>query len=387
VHHNAITDQGRSIDNRHRMCCAVRLDSDGGAALHHNLIGRARQSACGNAGRRVDAHHNELHIDSHAINSFGIAVKDDSRVHHNWVFGCGDNAVGLVTTGGCAHVELFGNYVWLQAHSLAAYFGHLSMRPMESAGYSIMSGTRITWGCRDVDYHHNVILVTAREGGFVRGTFFYNDHQVHQARCRDSLIIALAEDELSHGWGAVAGVGNETRGQVELFPFTGNTIVSNFACFNMQDPYGVAVGYLFADNLFVRVGQRPDFATVRARCIRPSQGHILRDNRYATGAELEHVLLGPDDEFRVEWTCKVRTTAGAEVAVRAATGEAVFAGHADAAGELDLVLVHYHQRGRQRRRLAPYTLHVTSAGRSLTRCIEALASPVWAELDPDEPAA
>ena len=240
VHHNTIADEGRLIRNRHRMCCAIRLASVGNGHLHHNLVVRTRQSALGNTGQGVHVHHNELHIDSHSINSFGIAVKDGSRVHDNRIFGCGDNAVGMVTTGGCRDVELHDNYIWLQAHDISEYLRHLNLKEMESSPYSIMSGVRITWG-------------------------------------------------------AIAGVGIETRGEVQPLVLSGNTIVSNFACFNMQDTYGVAINYHFMGNTFVRVGTRAGFATVRAREIRPSKGHVLCDNEWVGGADLDHVLLGPED--------------------------------------------------------------------------------------------
>jgi len=318
-------------------------------------------------------HHNELHLDSHSINAFGIAVKDHSRVHDNWIFGCGDNVVGMATTGGCRDVELFGNYIWLQAHSLAAHLPHLNTKEMESAEYSIMSGVRITWGCSHVQYHHNTILVTAREGGFVRGTFLYNDPNVHDSCCRDSLIIALAEDELSHGWGAVGGVGMEARGPVEPFPFTGNTIASNFACINLQDPYGVSVNYHFIGNTFVRIGRRPGFATVRARQIRPSRGHVFLDNRCLDGADLDHVLLGPEDEFEVQWTCELRVPDQAAVTVIAATGTPVFSGAADAQGRIRLPLTWYRQEGPGRTFYTPYRVRIEGSDGSRDREIAARA--------------
>lgn len=370
LHHCRTVDEGRLIRNRHRMCCAIRLASVGDGHLHHNLVARTRQSALGNTGHGVHVHNNELHIDSHSINSFGIAVKDGSRVHDNRIFGWGDNAVGMVTTGGCRDVELYDNYIWLQAHDITEYLRHLNTKEMESAPYSIMSGVRITWGANEVTYRNNTILVTAREGGLVRGTFLYNEPKVHDCTFRDNLVVALAEDERSHCWGAIAGVGNETRGQVEPMLFSGNTIVSNFACFNLQDTYGVAINYHFVGNRFVRVGTRPGFATIRAREIRPSKGHVFRDNEWVDGADLDHLLLGPEDEFEVQQTRAVTVPPGAEVVVSDETGRQVWAGTADAEGMVRVPVTRFRQVGGERTRVGPYRVVARRGGEETDVVVE-----------------
>jgi len=354
VHHCRLADEGRLIRNRHRMCCALRLGSVGDGQVHHVLVARTRQSALGNTGLGAHVHHNELHIDSHSINSFGIAVKDNSRVHGNRIFGCGDNAVGLATTGGCRDIDLYDNYIWLQAHDIAGYLRHLSTKEMESAPYSIMSGVRITWGANEVTYRDNTILVTAREGGLVRGTFLTNCPKVHGCAFRDNLVIALAEDERTHCWGAVAGVGIETRGEVEPLLFEGNTIASNFACFNMQDTYGVGTNYHFVRNRFVRIGTRPGFATIRARQIRPSKGHVFLDNEWVDGADLDHLLLGPEDEFEVRETRELEVMPGAQVDVADSEGRPVWSGRADEAGRVRVALTRFRQKGEERVLAGPY---------------------------------
>jgi len=369
IHHNVVEDQGRLIVNRHQMCSAIRLGSEQGGALINNLVKRARQSALGNAGARVEIAHNELNIDSHSINSFGIGVKDDSTVHHNRIFGCGDNVVGMATTGGCKNVQLYENYIWLQAHDISAYQPYLNDKEMESSDYSIMSGVRITWGANDIDYHHNVVLTTAREGGYVRGTFLYNDNNVHGCRFRDSLVVAIAEDEQSHGWGAIAGVGNETRGPTEPLLFSGNTIVSNFANFNMQDSYGVAVNYHFIGNTFVKVGDRADYATIRAREVRPSKEHIFLNNGFGGGAGYDQLAIGPEDEFTAQWSCEPRGSVGALVVIEDADGQQVFAGEIPDAGWLSVPLTWFRQEGDRRIEAGPYTVTITDGGETARRTV------------------
>lgn len=369
IHHNVVEDQGRLIVNRHQMCSAIRLGSQEGGAILNNLVKRARQSALGNAGARAEIAHNELNIDSHSINSFGIGVKDDSIVHHNRIFGCGDNVVGMATTGGCKNIQLYENYIWLQAHDISAYQPYLNDKEMESSEYSIMSGVRITWGANDVDYHHNVILTTAREGGYVRGTFLYNDADVHGCKFRDSLVVAIAEDEQSHGWGAIAGVGNETRGQVEPLLFYGNTVVSNFANFNMQDSYGVSVNYRFVGNTFVKVGDRPDYATIRAREVRPSKEHVFLNNLFSEGAGYDQLDIGSEDEFTVQWACEPSGSAGALVIIEDADGHRVFSGEMPDAGWLSVPLLWFRQEGNRRIEAGPYTVTITDRGETSHRSV------------------
>ena len=358
IHHNVIEDRGRRIDNRHKMCCAIRLTSEEGGAIFNNLVKRARQSALGNAGKNVHIHHNELHIDSHSINSFGIGAKDGCLVHDNRVFGCGDNVVALATTGGCEHVELYGNYIWLHAHDISAYLPDLNTREMESSDVSVMSGVRITWGCDDVDYHDNVVLVTAREGGLIRGTFLFNDANAHNARFRDNLVVAIAEDEDTHGWGAIAGVGNEMRGPTEPMLFAGNTIVSNFTHFSMQDTYGVSINYRFVGNTFVRVGDRSDYATIRAREVRPSREHVFLDNHFEGGAGYDRCAIGEEDEFTVQWALEVRAAPGASVSIRDASGREPFSGDVGEEGRLVVPLVYYRQEGSRREERGPYAVTI-----------------------------
>ena len=362
VHDNVVEDLGKSIDNRHQMCAGVRLNGAQGGAVFGNLVRRARQAALGNLGKGLDVHDNELHIDSYSINSFGIGIKDDSIVHGNRIFGCGDNVVALATTGGCRNIELYDNYIWLQAHDLGEYQADLNTKEMESSPYSIMSGVRITWGCEDVDYRNNTILVTAREGGKVRGTFLYNDPGVHRATFRHNLVMAIAEDEVSDAWGAIGGVGNETRGPVEPMLFGGNTIVSNFANFNMQDTYGVSINYRFVGNTFVRVGERPDYATIRAREVRPSRGHMFLNSRFEGGAGYELIDIGAEDEFTVQWLYELEAPAGARVTILDAHGSQAFDGESGEEGKVSVPLTHFHQKGPERELKTPYTVTVVADG-------------------------
>ena len=426
IHHCVVDDGGNRISDRHQQCGAIKLASPGGGKLYNNLVKRARQGALPSAGTNVEVAHNELHIDSHSINSFGIGVKDGSDVHDNRIFGRGDNVIGIGTTGGCDKVKLHDNYIWLQAHDISAYKQDLNTKEMESSEYSIMSGVRITWGSKSVDYYKNVILVTAREGGKVRGTFFSADEASRGALFRDNLVIALCEDDKSDGWGAVAGVGTASRGPVVPIEFVNNTLVSNFANFNMQDDYGTSNNYRFVGNTFVKVGDRPDYATIRARRSSgyPSTGHVLLDSVFEGGAGYDRntardanqinaawlltlsgqagaevsiknedgktvytgkltkegsvsVPLNDElqvmtkmDDFTVQWTLTISAPAGADVSIKDKDGNDAFTGKIGDDGKLAVPLTEFKQNGRTKTVMTPHSVTVTKDGKTATKSVE-----------------
>jgi len=369
MHHNVVDDRGKRISNRHRKCSAIKLATPGGGKLTNNLVRRARQCAFGSVGAKAVVAHNEAHIDSYSINSFGIDIKSGSEVHHNRIFGCGDNVVGLVTTGGCDDAKLHDNYLWLHAHDIAEYKKDLSTKGMESSDYSIMSGARETWGCKSVNYFNNVILVTARDGGKVRGTFLFADEKSSGVLFRDNLVVAIAENEKSDGWGAIAGVGTARRGDPIPIDFRNNTVVSNFANFNMQDSYGVSNNYRFVGNKFVRVGDRADYATIRARRGYKSIGHVFLDSEFEGGASYDKSTARNVDGYTVQWTLSLVTAGGAQVVIKDANGEEVYRGTAPADGKLSVPLTQYRFAGGKRTAATPHMVTVTSAGKTEARTV------------------
>ena len=369
LHHCVVEDRGNLIANRHQQCAAIKFASPGGGKLYNNLVKRARQGALASVGQNTEVAHNEVHIDSHSINSFGIGPKDGCDVHHNRIFGCGDNVVAISTTGGCDKVKVHDNYIWLQAHDIAAYKQDLNTKDMESSEYSIMSGVRETWGSKDVDYSKNVILVTAREGGKVRGTFFFADQQSAGVVFRDNLVIALCEDDRSDGLGAIGGVGTGGRGAVIPIDFTGNTIVSNVANFNLQDSYGSSNNYRFAGNTFVKVGDRKDYRTIRSRAGYPSKGHVFTDTVFEGGAGFDSSSARGVDGFEVRWTLTLTGPAGADVSIKDAEGNAAFAGKLGDDGKLAVPLAQFKQAGGKRVDATPHAVTVTKDGKTATKTV------------------
>ena len=370
IHHNVVEDRGRLISNRHRQNKAITLAGTGGKA-YNNLVKRSRHVGIGGGATNAEFFGNEVHIDSSGINGGGIGAKANSEIHHNRVFGCGNNVVAFATTGGAtsANVKIHDNYVWLHAHDITEYHKFLNKKAMESAEYSIMSGARITWGCENPLYHDNVFLMTARDGGKIRGTFFYADPSARGAVFRDNLVIAIAENEKSDGWGAVGGVGSRRKGEPRRILFQNNTLVSNFANFNLQDTYGASQNYDFVGNTFVKVGDRADYATIRAVRGYPSTGHVFTDTTFEGGASFDAARVRNTDDFTVRWTLTIAAPSGAAVSVKDANNREVFTGKVPADGKLAVPLVQYDRKGTEKTVVTPHTVTVTLGGRTVTKTV------------------
>ena len=138
VHHNVVEDLGRFVANRHDLVSAIKLNTPSGGKLYNNLVKRARHCALVDVGENSEVYNNELHIESYAINSFGIhldtwnSVENNTAVHDNKIFGCGDNVVGISSLG-VSNVEIYQNYIWLQAHDLTEIYPYLNPDPNESS--------------------------------------------------------------------------------------------------------------------------------------------------------------------------------------------------------------------------------------------------------------
>ncbi|MCK5742682.1 MAG: hypothetical protein KAH48_10720, partial [Chlorobi bacterium] len=314
-HHNIIDDRGKYIIDRHQQVSGIKAVSPGGGKFYNNLLRRVRQSGFGSVGKKCEVHNNEINIESYSINSFAIGIKDSSKVYDNKIFGCGNNAYGVASTS-CEDVEIYNNYIRLHAHDLTRYKPFLNPKDMESAEISTMSAVRMTWGGDRISYHDNIILTTAREGGITRGTFFYASPDIKDCSFENNLVLAIAEDEETTSWGAIGGVGANS---VESLPilFKNNTIVSNFTNYSMKDTYGYSNNYIFENNLFVKIGDRDDYATIRSNEGHASRGAVFIDSEFEGGAGFHTANMSDysSDNFTVKWTLTVEGKTGAEISI------------------------------------------------------------------------
>jgi len=319
------------------------MNSPGRGKLNNNLIRRARQTALA-LGKKSEAYHNEIHIDSYSINSFGVGAKDTSKVYGNKIFGCGDNTCAIATTGGTTDTEVFDNYIWLQAHSLEDYLPWLNPEEMESTTTSTMSAIRVTWGGNRINYHDNTILVTSREGGIVRGSWLYSDNNTYDIKCENNLIIALSEDDTTNGWGAIGGVGNHSHDNAPPITFTDNTIVSNFTNYSLKDTYGYSMNYLFINNTFVKIGNRDDYYTINSHEGYSSKGAVLIDSKFEGGAGYDKIYMSEysEDEFTVKWTLHILAPDGTVLTIKNNNLDS-FNDTVKSDNKLDLVLTEFKQ--------------------------------------------
>jgi len=357
IHHNIVTDSGKYIINRHQQVTAIKMNSPGGGLLYNNLIKRARQTGLA-LGTKSKAYHNEIHIDSYSINSFGIGAKDTSKVYANKIFGCGDNTCAIATTGGTTDTEVFDNYIWLQAHSLDDYKPFLNPKEMEATDVSTMSAIRVTWGGLRINYHNNIILVTGREGGILRGSWLYSDNNTKDIKCENNLIIALAEDDSTKGWGAIGGVGNHSHSDAPPITFNNNTVVSNFINYSMKDTYGYSMNYLFTNNTFVKVGDRADYTTINSHEGYSSKGAVFIDTKFEGGAGFNNIYMSnySEDEFTVKWTLLINSPQGTEIRIKDKDDNDVVNTVIDESRQFKTVLTEFKQVQDNRLYSSPYAI-------------------------------
>ena len=360
VHHNVINDLGKLIADRHQTVSALK-GIEAASSVHHNLVQRSRQCGImsGAEPRGTEVHHNEVHIDSYSINSFALGLKHHSKAHHNRIFGCGSNCVAFGTTGGCDGVEVFENYVRLYGRDIADRKEDLNTKEMESTDVSVMSGPRVTWGCKSVDYHDNVILVTGSDGSMIRGTFLFTEANSPGVRFHNNVVAAIALDEKTTRSGAIAMVG---KGKPDAAPmlFENNLIISNFANVNGGDSYGVGNNCRFVGNTFRRVGDRKDYFTIRHLRSYPSTGHVFVNSKFEAGAGYDAVSIRDCDQFAVGWTLTVKTAPGATVTIKDRDGKEVFSGKASAEGTAAAEVIEYSRSGSRKTPFTPHSVVVRS---------------------------
>ena len=166
-------------------------------------------------------------------------------------------------------------------------------------------------------------------------------------------------------------MGTARRGKPIPIEFRNNTIVSNFANFNMQDSYGVANNYRFVGNKFVKVGERADYATIRARSGYASTGHVFRDSTFEGGAGYDKSTARRNvDGFTVQWTLTISTTPDAKVSIKDKNDKVVFSGNVPAEGKIAVPLTQYIRQGDGITPVTPHTVTVLKDGKTVSKTVE-----------------
>jgi len=332
VHHCVMEDLGTHITNRHQAISTI--DGNGWGDYHHNLVKLTRQQGLMAA---VNAHHNEVYINSYATNSFGIVPSPKAGrpvdVGHNKIIGLGEHPVGIAMFGVFAPGStVHDNRVEVKC-----------TRSGQEYGYTGSACFRTTWGADNLDVSRNTFIALAGlDGGKVAKArtlwvglpnFRPKDSnaEVRDARgvFRDNLIVARGEP------GATAGaICVVCLNQSPNLIFLNNTVVSTWGNVLLSDSYGDADGYpKFVGNTFQREGQAQDYFTIRQEYSgRPATGVFL-GNQCRDGADLEQPKLLDKGQIAMADLVEVavkepggQALAGAKVTIRDASGATLFDG-------------------------------------------------------------
>jgi len=360
AHHNVAVDHGGVILNRSVAPSAIVATAN----THHNLVKRARQWGI-SPPDNSDIYNNEVYIQSRATNSYGIFGyrKSNCRFYGNRIFGTGYLVNGIGTVSNCTDVEVFDNLVHLRA-----------TKPIDCWGeYGPHSGAyccRVTWGGDNIQYHDNVMVTYGRDGGMVRGTWFYTQASTTNLFFRDNVVKAVLENMASDIQGAIVVAGD---GDWDVPPqvYENNRIISNFANVRLGESYGTGCNTRFYDNTFVREGPgRTDYRTIQCGYGGPTKNHEFYDSAFEGGASYDeytfHGSGAADSEFYVGWTLTVETEPFADVTITDGDSTLVYEDQADGSGIAVARLIEYRQGYAGKSYHTPHTVTATKGAASDT---------------------
>ncbi|MEX0774813.1 MAG: hypothetical protein WD042_03760 [Phycisphaeraceae bacterium] len=374
VHHNVILDCGEELTNRHQGVFAIKA----GGSPHHNLIKRTRQNGiAGTSNAKVN--YNEIYVDSCSTNSFGINFykSTKSEAQGNRIFGRGYLAIGIGTVSeGVADIKVADNFIHLQAHAPDTRWNEYGA---QSGAY----GLRVTWGGKNIEYSHNVVVTKARDGGMARGIWFCPGQAIENVVFRDNTIKTLQDDKSSK-WGAIV-ISGEDSPEVKPGLFINNTVIADFCHVRLAEEYGTGNNARFVGNRFIRAGNNAAYATIRCGFWTPdSTGSVFLDTICEPpegGADLNKVVWEGTGkrEYGIAWTLTVKTSPGAAVTILDKNQKETFRGAAGADGVAKAELVGRMQRPDGPEDLTPFAVTVVKDGQSTSKQVT-LTQPATLEV-------
>ena len=365
VHHNVVLDRGGDVDDRHTSPKAIKSGGD----LHHNLVKRHRQIAY-SPSNSTDEYNNEIYVDSCATNGAGIMYykTTNASAYGNRIFGTGYLMIGISTvSSGIADVMVHDNFIHLQA-----------TRPDDRwPEYGAQSGAyccRITWGGDNIQYYDNTMVTYGRDGGMVRGTWFYAQPSIVDCVYRDNTLKAVLENMTSDIQGCIVHVGGGGDPNAAPIVYDGNRLISNFCNARMgEDYYGAGCNAEFYDNTFVKEGPaRPDYRTIGVGYgTFRSSGHKFFDSVFEGGASYDEVRFDGSGirDFRVGWTLTVETEAYADIEIRDLSNSLVYTGQSDGNGLDSTLLYEYMEQSSGRTYETPHSVKVTKGVDTVTESV------------------
>lgn len=408
IHHNVFNDLGSGLDtvlDRDNMVKSIKI---GGSnySIHHNLMKRSRHAGMvqpnGSPGEIFD---NEIYIESWCTNGYAIwfdGGTNNSKAYGNRIYGTGYHVVGVGTTGGTYGHEIYENYIELWAHEpvdrcnpdllpedIRSDFVGAPQGPLSS-----MNGFTMRWGeVHDNDFHHNTVIVHARDGGNARGTWFlsrFSGQDVRDNSFRNNTVISYGDDDPDTDVCSIRALGQEPIEGTTPFYYENNLIVSDICNVGMGDHYGSSpVNHIFKGNTFRRIGDNPLYHTfiIGDGTVYSRYGQAFIDSTVEDGASLldfDWRGYSPGySDYKIQWTLTVRAEdsegnliPSATVVVEDKDANEVFNGNT-AGNELDIVLTEYFIYGNRdpvTENYNNYTITVTADSTTQERSIN-ISSP------------
>lgn len=345
IHHNVFVDRGSVILNRHGSGSRALLFYGGDYAdahIHDNLVKRSRHG--GIQGNLV--HDNEIHLDSYAINSFGIARGDEATIRDNRIFGTGYHVIGIAWGRG-NHYD--GNFV----HLVGQGPDH---RDEEYGNQESLNGFRLTqYAGSHADYSNNLYednLILIQGGDCIdgacteaRGIQHSADADVVDNVIRNNVIKVDMADNIDQAAAIVTQGLSKRCGTEAPLLWQDNVLISNIANVRMGDYYAAGCNHRMHGNHHVRIGDRSDYRTFQFDVGWAVRDHHVVDASYAGGASIDSVAFRhPEQELHVGWTVQVRVlddtqpAPGATVTAYDLDGAEIAQGVTDAAGNFSLIV-------------------------------------------------
>jgi hypothetical protein len=378
VHHNVFVDRGTILINRHGVGSkSMAIHNDISTFhTHHNLVKRTRQSALD--GARIND--NEIYIDSHATNSFGIpGLQNDREAFGNRIFGTGYHVVGMG----------WGRNNWWHDNFIHLVGQGPSPRSPEYGDQESLNGIRLTqYGGAEVDYSDSIVednVIVISGGGcddngrctIARGLQWASDPHVRDNVIRNNTIKVVMNDEVSVAAALVTQGMIDRCGTEEPVLYMGNRLISNITTLRLGDSYGTGCNHVFVKNSLVRVGSREDFRTFRFAYPVPVVDQFMYDSELEGGAELGSVGFShPGQELTVGWTLDVtvleggEAVPGADVVFRAVDGSGLAVRSTDSLGVASARVTQYVANSRGRIYRTPTQVSIFYRGATISRWIE-----------------
>jgi len=377
VHHNVIVDRGTTIFNRHVGIDALFFHA-AHSACHHNLIERTRHRGI-HASSDSAFHDNEVYIDSHATNSYGIMLygRDQRNVtiRGNRIFGTGYHPIGIGSYQGCCGVRVEANYIRMQAASPEGRWRGGQGGGDDPNQLHPVNGIRLQSPGKNIVHTGNTVVVKGRgKGAMMRGLWMVPGEASGPGLVfTDNRIKLIAEDNEAEGYALSCGGHRQPRDDATV-RLAGNVVITNLCHAQFGDNYSHGGRYLFQGSRFIKVGDDPRYRTIRLGWRGwkyESYGHTFIDTAFEGGAGYDSVSFDGTQrgryEFAVAWTLTIETEAGAAVSVRDATDAEVLSTAAPPDGRLPAVLAEYVVTREGKARRTPHTVTVTKGGKRATK--------------------